>query len=626
LLRIGFNAGKRFSGEGRMCGITGYIGEKSAAPILISGLKRLEYRGYDSAGIAVLSEGRTRVCRRVGKISSLEKHVTENELTGTVGIGHTRWATHGKPSEENAHPHTFKGVTVAHNGIIENYLSLKQELDDRGHHFSSETDTEIISHLIAEHLNNGQDLIGAIRKSLQKLEGSYALAILVESHPDLLIAARNQSPLIVGPGQGEVFMASDVPAIIPYTREVIFLEDGDLAILRRNEIRIETLNGKPAARTAQLVSWAPTLAEKGEYRHFMLKEIYEQPRAVGDTLRGRISAEQGKVFLEDLEAHRESLKDIKRVYIVACGTSYHAGLVGRSYFEHLGRIPSEVELASEFRHREPLIGPETLMVLISQSGETADTLQALRQGKEKGCPTLAICNVLGSSISRLADYTLYTHAGPEIGVASTKAFSTQLVALYLLALAFSQDRGRISEGEVSSRLADLLKVPHLLQECLELDSPIKEIARKFFEFHNFLYLGRGLNFPLALEGALKLKEVSYIHAEGYPAGEMKHGPIALIDQEMPVLAIATHGESREKILNNIEEARARGGRIIALANPGDDEVGSRAEQVITVPRAPEDLQPLLNIIPLQLLAYHIAVIRGTDVDQPRNLAKSVTVE
>ena len=612
--------------EERMCGITGYIGEQNAAPILINGLKRLEYRGYDSAGIAVLNGSRTRVYRCPGKINRLEKLIAGNGLAGTVGIGHTRWATHGRPSEENAHPHTYEGVTVVHNGIIENYLSLKNELKDRGHHFNSETDTEIISHLIAEHLKNGQDPMGALRKSLEKVEGSYALAILVESHPDLLIAARSQSPLIVGKGNGEVFVASDAPAIIPYTREVIFLEDGDLALLRRNEIRVETLTGKPVSRTAQVVPWDPVLSEKGGYKHFMLKEIFEQPRAVGDTLRGRISAERRKIFLEDLEARRGSLKDVRRVHIVACGTSYHAGLVGRAYFERQARIPAEVELASEFRHRNPLIGPDTLMILISQSGETADTLQALRQGKEKGCPALAICNVLGSSISRLADYTLYTHAGPEIGVASTKAFSTQLVALYLLALAFSQDRGRISGEEVSSRLADLLKVPQLLQECLELDYPIQGIARKFFEFHHFLYLGRGLNFPLALEGALKLKEISYIHAEGYPAGEMKHGPIALIDQEMPVLAVATHGESREKILSNIEEARARGGRIISLVNSGDEEVNSRSEQIITVPRAPEDLQPLLNIIPLQLLAYHIAVIRGTDVDQPRNLAKSVTVE
>ena len=609
-----------------MCGIVGYIGEKEVSQILLEGLKRLEYRGYDSAGIAVLNESGIEVRRCPGKISSLTSLVECNHVSGTLGIGHTRWATHGRPSEENAHPHKYEGVAVVHNGIIENYLTLKSELKARGHHFSSETDTEILSHLIAENLQAGLKPLEALRKALAKVEGSYALAVLIESHPDILLAARNQSPLILGLGNGEMFVASDAPAILPYTRQVIFLEDGDLVQMTRSQIRIETQSGASPSRPIHTISWDPSQAEKGGYKHFMLKEIFEQPRAVGDTLRGRISAERGEVFLEGLDDRREGLRAIKRIFLVACGTSYHAGLVGRFYFERFCRLPSEVELASELRHRDPVIGPETLMILISQSGETADTILALKEGKAKGCATLAICNVLGSSITRQADYTFYTHAGPEIGVASTKAFTTQIVALYLVALAFAQDRGLLAPAEINAKLQELLKIPHLMKNCLDLDPLIRAIAQKYFGFRNFLYLGRGINYPLALEGALKLKEISYIHAEGYPAGEMKHGPIALIDREMPVLTLVTHGEGRDKIRSNIEEARARGGRIIALVNEGDQEVAGRAEETITVPRTLEELQPLLNIIPLQLLAYHIAVIRGTDVDQPRNLAKSVTVE
>ncbi len=609
-----------------MCGIVGYIGEKEVSQILLEGLKRLEYRGYDSAGIAVLNESGIEVRRCPGKISSLTSLVECNHVSGTLGIGHTRWATHGRPSEENAHPHKYEGVAVVHNGIIENYLTLKSELKARGHHFSSETDTEILSHLIAENLQAGLKPLEALRKALAKVEGSYALAVLIESHPDILLAARNQSPLILGLGNGEMFVASDAPAILPYTRQVIFLEDGDLVQMTRSQIRIETQSGASPSRPIHTISWDPSQAEKGGYKHFMLKEIFEQPRAVGDTLRGRISAERGEVFLEGLDDRREGLRAIKRIFLVACGTSYHAGLVGRFYFERFCRLPSEVELASELRHRDPVIGPETLMILISQSGETADTILALKEGKAKGCATLAICNVLGSSITRQADYTFYTHAGPEIGVASTKAFTTQIVALYLVALAFAQDRGLLAPAEINAKLQELLKIPHLMKNCLDLDPQIQAIAQKYFGFRNFLYLGRGINYPLALEGALKLKEISYIHAEGYPAGEMKHGPIALIDREMPVLTLVTHGEGRDKIRSNIEEARARGGRIIALVNEGDQEVAGRAEETITVPRTLEELQPLLNIVPLQLLAYHIAVIRGTDVDQPRNLAKSVTVE
>ncbi|MDD5224253.1 MAG: glutamine--fructose-6-phosphate transaminase (isomerizing) [bacterium] len=609
-----------------MCGIVGYIGEKEVSQILLEGLKRLEYRGYDSAGIAVLNKSGIEVRRCPGKISSLTSLVECNHVSGTLGIGHTRWATHGRPSEENAHPHKYEGVAVVHNGIIENYLTLKSELKARGHHFSSETDTEILSHLIAENLQAGLKPLEALRKALAKVEGSYALAVLIESHPDILLAARNQSPLILGLGNGEMFVASDAPAILPYTRQVIFLEDGDLVQMTRSQIKIETQSGASPSRPIHTISWDPTQAEKGGYKHFMLKEIFEQPRAVGDTLRGRISAERGEIFLEGLDDRRETLRAIKRVFLVACGTSYHAGLVGRFYFERFCRLPSEVELASEFRHRDPVIGPETLMILISQSGETADTILALKEGKAKGCATLAICNVLGSSITRQADYTFYTHAGPEIGVASTKAFSTQIVALYLVALAFARDRSLLPPAEINAKLQELLRIPHLMKNCLDLDSQIQAIAQKYFGFRNFLYLGRGINYPLALEGALKLKEISYIHAEGYPAGEMKHGPIALIDREMPVLTLVTHGEGRDKIRGNIEEARARGGRIIALVNEGDQEVAGRAEETITVPRTLEELQPLLNIIPLQLLAYHIAVIRGTDVDQPRNLAKSVTVE
>ncbi|MCX5866176.1 MAG: glutamine--fructose-6-phosphate transaminase (isomerizing) [Proteobacteria bacterium] len=609
-----------------MCGIIGYLGEREAIPILIEGLKRLEYRGYDSAGIAVFDHDRIEVKRCMGKVSGLENLFKTGRNSASVGIGHTRWATHGRPSEENAHPHTYEGVAVVHNGIIENYLTLKNELKSRGHHFSSETDTEIISHLIAENLQAGLKPLEALRKALAKVEGSYALAVLIESHPDILLAARNQSPLILGLGNGEMFVASDSPAILPYTRQVIFLEDGDLVQITQSQIKIETQSGASPSRPIHTISWDDSQAEKGGYKHFMLKEIFEQPQAVADTLRGRISVEQGDVFLEGLEDRRENFLSAKRIYLVACGTSYHAGLVGRYYFERFCLLPSEAELASEFRHRNPIIGPETLMILISQSGETADTLKALREGKAKGCPTLAICNVLGSSISRMADFTLYTHAGPEIGVASTKAFSTQIIALYLTALALARDRSLVSPAGTKDKIQELLKIPQLIKKCLGLDPEIQMIARKFSGFQNFLYLGRGINYPLALEGALKLKEISYIHAEGYPAGEMKHGPIALIDREMPVLALATHGEGRDKIRSNIEEARARCGRVIALVNEGDEEIAERVEETIAVPRTQEELQPILNIIPLQLLAYHIAVIRGTNIDQPRNLAKSVTVE
>jgi glucosamine--fructose-6-phosphate aminotransferase (isomerizing) len=609
-----------------MCGIIGYLGEREAIPILMEGLKRLEYRGYDSAGIAVFDHDRIEVKKCKGKISNLETLVKTGRISASIGIGHTRWATHGRPSVENAHPHKCDGVAVVHNGIIENCVELRRKLQSQNHIFNSETDTEIISHLMADNLKKGLEPLAAMKKSLEEIEGSYALAIMVEANPDILLVARNQSPLILGLGEGEVFIASDVPAIIPYTRQVIYLEDGDVALLTHDRIMIEDQSGFPVERPVQTISWDASQAEKGGYPHFMLKEIFEQPQAVADTLRGRISVEQGDVFLEGLEDKRENFLSAKRIYLVACGTSYHAGLIGRYYFERFCLLPSEVELASEFRHRNPIIGPETLMILISQSGETADTLKALREGKAKGCQTLAICNVLGSSISRLADFTFYTHAGPEIGVASTKAFSTQIVALYLTALALARDRSLVSPVGMKDKLQELLKLPQLIKKCLDLDPKIQAIARKYSDFQNFLYLGRGINYPLALEGALKLKEISYIHAEGYPAGEMKHGPIALIDREMPVLALATHGEGRDKIRSNIEEARARCGRVIALVNEGDDEIAGRVEESIAVPRTQEELQPILNIIPLQLLAYHIAVNRGTNIDQPRNLAKSVTVE
>lgn len=609
-----------------MCGIIGYIGHREIKEVLLEGLRRLEYRGYDSAGVAVFHEGKVVIRRCQGKLKELERKTAGERFSGHLGIGHTRWATHGKPSETNAHPHKAGGVVVVHNGIIENYLSLKGILTREGHTFKSETDTEILCHLIQSHIFKGTTFEEAVRQALLQVRGSYAIAALYEGEKGKLIAARKESPLILGLGEGESFLASDIPAILPYTRKMIFLEDGEMAVIQDGGIQISTLWGELVKRKPKEILWDPVTAEKGGFKHFMLKEIHEQPRAISDTVRGRISLEEGKVLLEGSGISSEALKKIHKVFIIACGTSSHAALVGKFMIEELARIPAEVDLGSEFRYRDPLVGTQDLLVAISQSGETADTLAAFKEGKRKGARTLAICNVVDSSLARESDGVFYTHAGPEIGVASTKAFTTQLVGLFLLALHLARARETIGEKEVKGLLEDLLKIPRQLQEVLNLNPQIETISKRYMNSNNFLYLGRGVNYPIALEGALKLKEISYIHAEGYPAGEMKHGPIALIDEKFPVVVLATKSKTYEKILGNVEEVKARGGQVIALANPANKEIASKANEVLFIPETHPLLAPILLTIPLQLLAYNIAVLRGTDVDQPRNLAKSVTVE
>jgi glucosamine--fructose-6-phosphate aminotransferase (isomerizing) len=609
-----------------MCGIIGYIGHREIKEVLLEGLRRLEYRGYDSAGVAVFHEGKVVIRRCQGKLKQLERKIAGERFSGHVGIGHTRWATHGKPSETNAHPHKAGGVVVVHNGIIENYLPLKGILTREGHTFKSETDTEILCHLIQSHIFKGTTFEEAVRQALLQVRGSYAIAAIYEGEKGKLIAARKESPLILGLGEGESFLASDIPAILPYTRKMIFLEDGEMAVIQDGKIQISTLWGKVVERKPKEILWDPVTAEKGGFKHFMLKEIHEQPRAITDTVRGRISLEEGKVLLEGSGLSSEALKKIHKVFMIACGTSSHAALVGKFMIEELARIPAEVDLGSEFRYRDPLVGAQDLLVAISQSGETADTLAAFKEGKRKGACTLAICNVVDSSLARESDGVFYTHAGPEIGVASTKSFTTQLVGLFLLALHLARARETIGEKEVKGLLEDLVKIPGQLQEVLNLNPQIETISKRYVNSNNFLYLGRGVNYPIALEGALKLKEISYIHAEGYPAGEMKHGPIALIDEKFPVVVLATKSKTYAKILGNVEEVKARGGQVIALANPANKEVASKANEVLFIPETHHLLAPILLTIPLQLLAYNIAVLRGTDVDQPRNLAKSVTVE
>ena len=609
-----------------MCGIIGYLGHREAMPIILDGLKRLEYRGYDSAGMAVISDHSVEIRRSLGKLAELEKLLSRHPLPGQVGIGHTRWATHGRPSEANAHPHLVDSIAVVHNGIIENYLDLKEDLIKEGHHFSSETDTEIISHLIAKNLRQGAEYLEAVRLALEAIRGSYALVIVNSKEPRMLVAARKESPLILGLGEGEYFLASDIPAILPYTRQVIFLEDYDLVVLKEGDFAILGRDGQPVSRQVHQISWSPAMAEKAGYKHFMKKEIFEQPLALIDTFRGRIDPDLGEVILEEIAFSNKDIKKLRKIFLVACGTSYHAAMVGKILIESLSRLPVEVDLGSEFRYRQPLVDSQTLLIPISQSGETADTRAGLLAGKELGAKTLAIVNAVGSSIAREADAVFYTHAGPEIGVASTKAFTTQLVALYLIALFLASRVGTITRDQVRRRLQELLKLPTWVQEVLDLDQQIRETARRYMEARNFLYLGRGLHYPIALEGALKLKEISYIHAEGYAAGEMKHGPIALIDREMPVVVLATRSPVLEKVRGNIEEVTARGGRIIALTETDNYQVQERVESVISVPQVPLDLSPSVLVAPLQLLAYHIADLRGTDVDQPRNLAKSVTVE
>ncbi len=612
-----------------MCGIVGYIGAQGAADIILDGLRRLEYRGYDSAGVAVLGSGGLQVRRSPGKIKQLEAILHERPVEGGVGLGHTRWATHGRPSEENAHPHTdcTGSLVVVHNGILENYLSIKERLQADGHHFRSETDTEVLAHLIEKHTKDGRSLAEAVKLTLREVRGAYAVGVISASAPDRIIAAKHGAGgVVVGLGAGEAFIASDIPAILSHTRDVLILEDGEVAVVRRDGVDLSTLEGEPIKREPSRILWDPIMAEKGGYRHFMLKEIYEQPRAVTDTFRGRIVPESGNLILPDANLDPATLKALRRVVLVACGTSYHAAIVGRFMIERLSGLPAEVDLGSEFRYRDAIVGPETLIVALSQSGETADTLGAVKAARTRGAPILAITNVVGSALSREATGVLYTHAGPEIGVASTKTFTATMMACYLLALYLGRERGHLTPEEGQKRLQDLLEIPRLMEATLELDSQIAELARHFFQHQNFLYLGRGLHYPIALEGALKLKEISYIHAEGYPAGEMKHGPIALIDEGMPVVALAPRDATHERMLGNIEEVKARDGKVIVLAHPGDREIAARADHVISVPPTVDFLSPILMVIPLQLLAYHIAVRRGCDVDQPRNLAKSVTVE
>jgi glucosamine--fructose-6-phosphate aminotransferase (isomerizing) len=609
-----------------MCGIIGYLGPQEAMPIILDGLKRLEYRGYDSAGLAVITDHGLAIRRSLGKLKELENLVRQEPLHGQVGIGHTRWATHGRPSETNAHPHRVGDIAVVHNGIIENYLELKDDLIKAGHRFSSETDTEIVSHLIVKHLEQGAPYLTAVQRTIGEIKGSYALAIINAQEPRMLVAARKESPLILGLGDGEYFLASDIPAILPYTRRVIFLEDHDLVVIQDGEFFLLDQDGGRLERPEHSITWSPAMAEKAGYKHFMQKEIFEQPRALIDTFRGRINPDLGEVILQEIALSDKEIKDIRKIFLVACGTSFHAAMVGKTLIENLCRIPVEVELGSEFRYRNPLVDRHTLLIPISQSGETADTRAGLTAGKELGAKSLAIVNAVGSSIARDAQAVFYTHAGPEIGVASTKAFTTQLVALYLIALFLAQQLGRLNRADIRHRLTELLKLPTWVQETLDLDQEIRETGRHYMNAHNFLYLGRGIHFPIALEGALKLKEISYIHAEGYAAGEMKHGPIALIDETMPVLVLASRSPVLEKMQGNIEEVAARGGRLIALTEADNVQVRDRVESVITVPQVPLELSPIVLVAPLQLLAYHIADLRGTDVDQPRNLAKSVTVE
>jgi glucosamine--fructose-6-phosphate aminotransferase (isomerizing) len=617
-----------------MCGIVGYIGNHKAVPIILEGLKRLEYRGYDSAGIAVFGEDNQLAIRRAkGKLRNLEEAIRLSPVDGSYGIGHTRWATHGRPTEENAHPHRdCKGdVVVVHNGIVENYLPLKHQLEQEGHEFRTETDTEIIAHLVEKYFEG--NLEAAVRTAVKQLTGVFALAVVSRSDPHKIVAARNGPPVVIGLGDNEYFVASDVPAILAHTRDMFFLADGDMAVLTSEGVRLSDFSGRPVNRQVTHVLWDPIMAEKGGYKHFMLKEIYEQPRAVRDTTLGRVGQETGRIFLDEMDIAQSEFARFKHVKIIACGTSWHAGLAGKFMIEKLARLPVEVDYGSEFRYRDPMISEDTLTVVISQSGETADTLAAQREAKSKGSKTLAICNVVGSMITREAAGTIYTHAGPEIGVASTKAFTCQLTALFILAMHLGQANERLDESTSRCLVQELLRIPGKLETVLSHDPLYEALAKELHHSKDALFLGRGVHFPIALEGALKLKEISYIHAEGYPAGEMKHGPNALIDENLPVVILATRDaaseESRilyEKTLSNIQEVKAREGIVVAVVTQGDEEVRKIANHTIEIPPSSDLLGPILEIVPLQLLAYHIAVRRGCDVDQPRNLAKSVTVE
>jgi glucosamine--fructose-6-phosphate aminotransferase (isomerizing) len=617
-----------------MCGIVGYIGSKPLVPVILEGLKRLEYRGYDSAGIAVVREGKVLVRRSSGKLMNLAKSLAADPLEGDYGIGHTRWATHGRPTEENAHPHRdcTGNLVVVHNGIIENYLELKTELQSAGHRFVTETDTEVIAHLV-ESLLCGRSLSDAVSAALLRMRGSYALCLISAESPKTIVAARSGPPLILGIGQDELLVASDVPALLEHTRNVYFLRDGEMAILTPGGARLQGFDGSPLPLNPQEIKWSPEMAEKGGYRHFMLKEIHEQPRAIQDTIVGRVSLETGHVFLDEAKLSEDDLADIERIHIVACGTSWHAGLVGKFMLEELTRIPVEVDYGSEFRYRDPILNSRSLLVAISQSGETADTLAAVREARSKKARILSICNVVGSMLSRESDGTIYTRSGPEIGVASTKAFTCQLAVLFMLALHLAQARGKMPPEKAKGLLDELTRLPHSLQEMMSSGSVYEKTAKSMYKCNNCLYLGRGIHYPIALEGALKLKEISYIHAEGYPAGEMKHGPNALIDGNLPVVAVAARDTRDpksvlryEKMISNIEEVRAREGIVIVAATEGDSRISELSDHVFYVPETSDYLSPILLIIPFQLLAYHVAVLRGCDVDQPRNLAKSVTVE
>ncbi len=609
-----------------MCGIVGYIGKKNAVDVIYCGLEKLEYRGYDSAGIAVIDNKKIQRRRSIGKLKNLQENIKTNSIYGNIGIGHTRWATHGKPSQENAHPHTDcnEKIVVVHNGIIENYIELKKSLQNEGHKFSSQTDTEVIAHLIEKYYKN--DLLVAVKLALKDIRGSYAICAICKEDKSRIVVARKDAPLVIGVALGEKYIASDVSALLQYTKDVIFLENGDVAEIKEDSIKIFDIDDNVVDRKSQKILWNAIQAEKCGYKHFMLKEIFEQAQTTQDTFRGRISDELNKIILESIKLTKKEILSISRICIVACGTSYHAGLISKFLFEKFTEIPTEVNIASEFRYCSPVIDDKVLTIFISQSGETADTLAALRLARGKKSKTIAICNVVGSSISREANYTLYTHCGPEIGVASTKAFTGQLTALYLLVMYIASIKEVISNEQLANFISGLRDIPNKISETLKLSSQIEEIAKLFQNTKQFIYLARNINYPIALEGALKLKEISYIYAEGYPAGEMKHGPIALIDETMPVMVIATNSKVYEKVLSNIEEAKARGAKIIAIANKSNNDIVKNSDYQIFVPEVDDFFSPLINVIPLQFFAYFVSVMKGCDVDQPRNLAKSVTVE
>jgi glucosamine--fructose-6-phosphate aminotransferase (isomerizing) len=615
-----------------MCGIVGYVGAKQCVPILVEGLRRLEYRGYDSAGLAVCAGSGVEIVRAVGKLANLEAALLKSPLAGSTGIGHTRWATHGRPSESNAHPHVAGKIAVVHNGIIENHVALRRELEGKGARFTSDTDTEIVAHLVDEAVRGGAaTLASAVRAALARVRGAYAIAVLSAGSPEEIVVAKADSPLVIGIGQGEMLCASDIPALLAHTREVVFLHDGEVATLTRTGAAITTLDGTPVQRAAKTIDWSPTQAEKGGFKHFMLKEIHEQPRAVEDTLRGRVDLAEGDVVGAEIGLSPELAKRIERVYFVACGTSAHAAMAARYWIEQIARLPAVVEIGSEVRYRDPIFGPGDLVVAVSQSGETLDTIAAVKTAKARGAHILAVANVIDSAIPRASDGALYTHAGPEIGVASTKCFTTQLVALLLLAVYLGRRRGVLAPVEARRILDALTEAPHRMREVLAKADELRPLAKKYMRAQHMLFLGRGTGYPIALEGALKMKEISYIHAEGYAAGEMKHGPIALIDEDMPVVALCPQDAHYEKTLSNVQEVRAREGQIIAIMTEGDDDVqsvstGGTPGDVITIPSVQPEIIPLLEVIPLQLFAYHMADLKGTDVDQPRNLAKTVTVE